>query len=608
MEFIPGTVYFAGAGPGDPELITVKTLALIRSVGMILYAGSLVNPKILAEAQPGTLTIDTAHMKLSDQIEWMQHGASEGKVIARLHTGDPSIYSSISEEIYELDLLGIPWKIIPGVTAAFSAAAELGIEYTIPDITQSLILTRISGRTMVPERESIRSFASHGSSLAIYLSTDMLEQLTEELCSGGYPPDTDAAVIYRASWPDQKIVRGTLSDIAERTRQAEITHQALVIISPALIRQTYKPSYLYNTFQTKSAIHKPGAIICLSESSVIIGRRIKAAFPDYDWYVPEQHLESASSGALAYRYGVRQILQESFRHYNALICVMASGIIVRELAPLIQNKHTDPAIIVADNAGQYWISLLSGHIGGGNLLARKLAEALGGQAVITTASDTQELPALDLIIRKYGWTITSQSTLTAVMAALVNGRPVAFSSDFPVPNTTDLSRLPLTFFDNTEAISTTYSYQIVLSNRVLPRSAQGVTFLQLIPNGLVLGIGCNRGTEASELESACRKALSQSGFDIRSVDELATIPEKAEEPGIRILCEKMHWKLTVISHEQVNSIQDLPNPSQIAHFVLGVNGVSEPCALSAAGSNKLVIKKIKFPNVTVAAAQKELFL
>ena len=226
-------VYFLGAGPGDPGLITVKARDILGRAGLVVYAGSLVNPEILNLARPGAELKDSAGMALSQIVEAMAGCVRSGGLCARLHTGDPSLYGAIAEQMSELDRAGIPYEVVPGVSSASAAAAALRRELTLPEVSQTVIFTRMEGRTPVPERESLRSLARHGATMAIFLSAGDMDRVVGELKTG-YPEDTPAAVVYKASWPDERIVTGTLLDIAAKTRAAGISKTALIMVGQAV--------------------------------------------------------------------------------------------------------------------------------------------------------------------------------------------------------------------------------------------------------------------------------------------------------------------------------------------------------------------------------------
>ncbi len=236
-------VYFIGAGPGDPELITLKGLRLLQRSPVVIYAGSLVNPKLLEHCSPEAIIHDSATLNLEQICSLCKQAHKEDKSVARLHTGDPSLYGAVGEQLDWLSEHGIPYEIIPGVSSFCAAAASLGRELTAPELTQSLIITRSSGRTPVPEAEDLSKLAAHRASMAIFLSVNNIEQVVKKL-TAGYPESTPVAVVSRASWEDEQIVRGTLADIAAKVRQAGITKTALIIVGEALTHK-YKPSKLY---------------------------------------------------------------------------------------------------------------------------------------------------------------------------------------------------------------------------------------------------------------------------------------------------------------------------------------------------------------------------
>ena len=227
-------VHFIGAGPGDPELITMKGARLLGEAGVVIYAGSLVDRELVRCHAPQAEVYDSSAMTLEETTAAIAEGVLDGRNVVRLHTGDPSIYGAIQEQMTELDRLGIEYKVVPGVTSAFAAAAALKQELTLPEVSQTVILTRLEGKTPVPERESLREIAKIGATLVIYLSVAMIDRVVEELLKGAYITETPVAVVYRASWPDEKILEGTLKDIAGKVRDAEIGKQALILVGDVL--------------------------------------------------------------------------------------------------------------------------------------------------------------------------------------------------------------------------------------------------------------------------------------------------------------------------------------------------------------------------------------
>lgn len=238
-------VYFVGAGTGAVDLITVRGMRLLEKADVIIYAGSLVNPDLLDYAKKDCQIHNSAKLTLDEVIYIVKKASEEDKTIVRLHTGEPSIYGAVREQMDELDRLGIEYESCPGVSACFGAAASLNLEYTLPDISQSLIITRMEGRTKVPPKESIESFAAHQTSMAIYLSTGMLDELSRRLVAGGYKEDTPAALVYKATWPEEEKYICTVKTLAETAREHKITKTALVLVGDVIGHRNYEKSRLY---------------------------------------------------------------------------------------------------------------------------------------------------------------------------------------------------------------------------------------------------------------------------------------------------------------------------------------------------------------------------
>ena len=238
-------IFFVGAGPGAPDLITVRGQRLLQTADLILYAGSLVNPELLSYAKKTCTIFNSASMTLEEVVAAMLHAEREGKQTVRLHTGDPSIYGAIREQMDVLDRYGISYEVVPGVSSFCGAAAALRAEYTLPGVSQTVILTRMAGRTPVPETEEIAALAAHQATMVIFLSTGMLPALTQRLLAGGYSPDTPAALVYKATWEDEKTVRCTVQRLAQAAQEHAITKTALVLIGHFL-GNDYERSCLYH--------------------------------------------------------------------------------------------------------------------------------------------------------------------------------------------------------------------------------------------------------------------------------------------------------------------------------------------------------------------------
>lgn len=244
-------VDFVGAGCGAADLITLRGKRLIEEADVIIYAGSLVNPELLGYAKEDCEIHNSAYMDLDQVIDTMAKAEREGKRTVRLHTGDPSVYGAIREQMDRLDALGIGYSVCPGVSSFCGAAAALKAEYTLPDVSQTVIITRMAGRTPVPESESIEKLAAHHSTMVIFLSTGMLAELSEKLILGGYSADTPAAIVYKASWKDEKVLRCTVGDLAETADKNGIRKTALITVG-GFLGDDYSLSKLYDkTFETE---------------------------------------------------------------------------------------------------------------------------------------------------------------------------------------------------------------------------------------------------------------------------------------------------------------------------------------------------------------------
>ena len=239
-------VNFVGAGTGAADLITVRGMRLLEKADVIIYAGSLVNPELLNYAKKECEIHNSAYMTLEEVMDVIKNAEERGLDTVRLHTGDPSIYGAIREQMDILDELGVKYETCPGVSACFGAAASLNLEYTLPEVSQSLIITRMEGKTPVPKKETIESFAAHNTTMAIYLSTGMLEELVERLIVGGYKKETPAAIVYKATWPEEKSFVCTLETLVETAKENDIKKTAIILVGDVISHAHYEKSKLYS--------------------------------------------------------------------------------------------------------------------------------------------------------------------------------------------------------------------------------------------------------------------------------------------------------------------------------------------------------------------------
>ncbi|MDD6879949.1 MAG: precorrin-4 C(11)-methyltransferase [Firmicutes bacterium] len=239
-------IHFVGAGSGAPDLITVRGQKYLQEADVIIYAGSLVNPELLEMKKEECQVYNSAFMTLEEVIDVMKEAEGQGKMTVRLHTGDPCVYGAIREQMDILDEMNISYDTCPGVSSFCGAASALNLEYTLPNVSQSVIITRMAGRTPVPEKESIRSFAAHQATMVVFLSTGLLEELSRELIAGGYSEDTPAAIVYKATWKDEKKFICTVGTLAQTAKENNITKTALMIIGDVVTHSEYQRSELYN--------------------------------------------------------------------------------------------------------------------------------------------------------------------------------------------------------------------------------------------------------------------------------------------------------------------------------------------------------------------------
>lgn len=241
------TVYFVGSGPGDPELITLKAKKLVEQADVIIYSGSLLNPKILEYAKKSAQFYDAALLDREKIYHILRNSTKDGKLAIRFHDGDPGLFSTIREQIDKLEKDGLQCKVVPGITAILGAAAAMNLELTLPGNTQTLIITRAEFRTPVPDREKISELAKHGATMAFYLSVHLIADVVEQLLKGGvYTKETPTAIVYKATWEDQKIISGTLGDIVKKTKESKIIKTALIIVGDTIAPKKYEFSKVYD--------------------------------------------------------------------------------------------------------------------------------------------------------------------------------------------------------------------------------------------------------------------------------------------------------------------------------------------------------------------------
>jgi precorrin-4/cobalt-precorrin-4 C11-methyltransferase len=591
---ISSHVYFIGAGPGDPDLITVRGRDLVSRADLVLYAGSLVPAGVVACAKPGAKVADSAGMSLDETHALMLETVRRGGTVARVHTGDPSLFGSVREQTALLDRDGVAWSVIPGVTAAFAAAARAGVSFTVPEATQSLVITRLHGRTPVPQAECLRELASHRSSVAVYLSADKASELTAELRLAGLPENTVIVVGHKVGHPQERIIRTTLAGL--EADMAGVTRQAVFLVLPAE-EAPVVPSRLYDPafgHGFRSAA-RPGswprmAVYALTRQGLDLARRIAAMAPA-DLFAPKR---LAGEGVRGFERIAAQT-HANFHLYHAHVFVAATGIVVRAIAPLLQSKATDPAVVVCDQNGENVISLLSGHLGGANDLTRRLAAHLDGRPVITTATDAAGAPAIDTLAAARSCAVTDPARIAAVNAILAEGGTVTVHDphdDLGLRGNAELKE----FFELTDQPTA----QVVVTLEA--SSAHG---LALHPRRLFAGVGCRRGVSRDEVLQALREALDAGGLTPAALAGLASVDLKADEAGL--LEAAGHLDLpTYFFEPSVLDETPVPNPSQRVRDRIGAGSVCEAASVLAARMKnpgaRLIVPKTVRGNVTVALA------
>lgn len=589
-------VHFVGAGPGACDLITVRGMNRIREADVIIYAGSLVNPELLSYAKVDCKIYNSAHMTLDEVVAVMREAEAAGKGTVRLHTGDPSVYGAIREQMDLLDECGIAYDVCPGVSAVFGAAASLACEYTLPDVTQTLILTRAEGKTPVPEKENLRSLAAHRASLVLYLSSGLARKVRQELLLGGYAEDTPVAVVYKATWPEEKIIRTTLAKLPEDMEAAGITKTALIIVSPAL-GSVYEKSRLYDAafateYRGATEIAFPAGIrrVLLITCSVRGYATMQKLAKKLEIISGAEIITKVKCGALpevSMRETVKACVDTYFGQVDAIVFVTASGIAVRSVAEHLAHKSEDPAIVCMDECGKHVISLVSGHAGGANALTQMLADVMWATPVITTATDVEGRFSIDDYAREHNLVVTDWAKAKAISAEVLAAGAEPVWIEEPVVtqgeekgaceigkerkstgidgcrNRVDVKRLQIG------------SHQVIITPKDVPVDAQT---LQLIPRCIVAGVGCKKGTPVDKIEHAVQEAFAKAGLRMEALCAVASIDLKKEETGLLEFCETRNVPFETYAAEE---LQAVPGTYSASEFVSGVTGVDNVCERSA---------------------------
>ncbi len=596
-------VHFVGAGPGACDLITVRGMNRIKEADVIIYAGSLVNPELLSYAKADCKIYNSAHMTLDAVVDVMREAEAAGKGTVRLHTGDPSVYGAIREQMDLLDEYGIAYDVCPGVSAVFGAAASLACEYTLPDVTQTLILTRAEGKTPVPEKENLRSLAAHRASLVLYLSSGLARKVRQELLIGGYAEDTPVAVVYKATWPEEKIIRTTLAKLPEDMEAAGITKTALIIVSPAL-GSIYEKSKLYDAafateYRGATEIALPAGIrrvllITCSVRGYATMQKLAKKLENISGAEIIAKVKCEALPEVSMKETVKACVDEYFEQVDAIVFVTASGIAVRSVAEHLTHKSKDPAIVCMDECSKHVISLVSGHAGGANALTQMLADVMWATPVITTATDVEGQFSIDDYAREHNLVVTDWAKAKAISAeVLATGAKPVWVDEAEVSQEEEKNACEICKEQKSTGIDVGKiendgcengidvqrlqigSYQVVITPQDVSVDAQT---LQLIPRCIVAGVGCKKGMPVDKIEHAVQEAFAKAGLRIEALCAVASIDLKKEEVGLQEFCEIRNVPFETYAAEE---LQAVPGTYSASEFVSGVTGVDNVCERSA---------------------------
>lgn len=598
-------VQFVGAGPGAEDLITLRGASALEAADVVVYAGSLVNPAHLGRCRSGCALHDSAHMDLKEQVDVMTAAALSGKKVVRLHTGDPSMYGAIAEQMEALSGQNVPYEVVPGVSSVFGAAAALGCELTYPGVSQSVVLTRTAGRTPMPGGETPSAFARTGAMLVFFLSVGNMESLVGELTGeGGLDGDTPASVVYRATWPDQKIVRGTLADIAGKVQESGIGRQALIFVGRALEASGNKSllyaknfSHGYRNTLSSEDFRGACALYAFTEKGLIKAREIAAGLGKNTMIFSPRAAVNSPGEVRVESSSFDRMLSDRWKVFAGHVFVGATGIAVRKIAPLLGGKTSDPAVVCCTETGAHIVSLLSGHLGGANRLARRVARITGGEAVIGTATDLNGLTSFDEAAALEHAEILNPSSIKALNAALLEGRTVAFHGPERIYKTWFRENPAIKYAGDAAAESDEYA---VLWDRGELSENSGENTLHIRSSSFVLGVGCRRGTDIEALKTGAEALLKSHGLSPARVARLASCDLKADEPALLKLAESWGVPVDFYPAETLSAIET-PTPSETVREKIGTASVAEASALLASGG-RMTVPKTKGEGMTFALA------
>ncbi len=603
-------VQIVGAGPGATDLITVRGFKALENADFVLYAGSLVNEEHLKICSDACVCKDSADLNLEQQVELMAEYAKQGKNVVRLHTGDPAMYGAINEQIRCLAQMGIGVDIVPGVSSVFGAAAALGCELTAPEISQTVVLTRTPGRTPMPSKEKASSFAKTGATLVFFLSTGKIDELMQELHhEGELPLDTPAAVVYKATWAEQRIFRGTIADIGQQVQDAGFGRQALIFVGKAIgisnensqllaVSKLYAKdfSHGYRNALSSEAFSGNCALYAFTGAGLARAKEIayglklpmeiyaigkKENFEAHD----HGHKNKHASIEVTYCEGgkLAENVRANWQEFDAHIFVGASGIAVRAIAPLLKHKSQDPAVITCPESGSHIVSLVSGHMGGANRLAKRIARITGGQAVISTATDINFLPAFDEVAMQEKARIINPSAIKELNSALLSEKQVSFMGNKDIYNKY-YNNSKVVFADSVNEINSEYliCWDFELNNEL---NIKPENILNITNKAFSLGVGCRKDLSYELLKSSLNQFLEDNSLDISQIAKICSCSLKENEAAILELAKEFSLPTEFYPEENLNII-NVPNPSQNVADKIGTVSVCEAASLMGASYPK----------------------
>ncbi len=694
-------VHFVGAGPGAEDLITVRGAELLKKADMIIYAGSLVNPLVLGICRKDARLYDSARLSLDEVIRLISEAESENKdiQIVRLHSGDFGLYGAVKEQIAELKRLGIAYDLTPGVSSFNASASVLETEYTPAGISQSVIITRMEGRTAVPEGEKLRKLSSHGASMVIFLSMGLVGKVQEELLKGGaYDANTPVAIVYKVTWKEERVFRCRLSELEKTAKENMITKTALIIVGDFL-GDSFETSRLYSDdFTTEYRKGKKSGgirIIAFTDRGEALSQKIRDGLKgkDHDYTAVSRKPEGINSTSIAEsgkrlevcqepegqnsyfideeititRGGRDLILEEwvkkEFYEADSLVFIGALGIAVRAVAPFIESKAYDPAVVAVDETGKHVIPVLSGHIGGANKLSERIAKITGGEAVITTATDLNGKFAVDNWTKEQCLAIINPEKIKSISSAVLKGQEILFESIYPISRSGELF-LPAknkyleesyneSLFDNQNKMEdglskgsyfngysgtsnekknnhqsgkrkerTQYRYIyngiefIEADERGIEGEASKIKSMPFVYIGVtdtdedclklclktgVLGVGCRKGVSVERIEDSFQKFLRDNRVFGECIKTVASIDLKEDEEGLLRFCERHGFEAVFYTADQLNSLTGDFSSSEFVKEITGVDCVCERSAAYCSGA-PLIIRKYAGDGVTFALA------